>query len=131
LEGRLKINTLQKWALIGIVETLLSLSLIATAPRFLNSNRPEIGFLIWLSVLSVTGGSGTYAVWRLSDAGRARQILLTKFPEYAHLGITEFLELKSTDVIKNLPILEAMKDDPDWQALQITPIDFLRRAKRK
>jgi hypothetical protein len=127
----LKINTLQKWALIGVVEALLSLSLMATAPRFLNSNRPEIGFLIWLSVLSVTGGSGTYAIWRLTDATQARKILLAKFPEYAHLGIAEFLELKSTDVIENLPILEAMKDDPDWQALQITPIDFLHRVKRK
>jgi hypothetical protein len=131
LEEFLRINTLQKWALIGAIETLLSLLLIATAPRFLNSNQPEIGFLIWLSVLSVTGGSGTYVIWRLTDAGRARQILLTKFPEYAHLGIAEFLVLNSKDVSENLPILEAMKDDPDWQALQITPIDFLYRAKRK
>ncbi|MDY7015510.1 MAG: hypothetical protein SVX43_18325 [Cyanobacteriota bacterium] len=63
----MKLNTLQKWGIVGAVEIVLSLILLAVAPVFLNSNKPAIGFAIWLAVPTLLGSSGLYATHRIVD----------------------------------------------------------------
>ena len=127
----MKIKTIQTWVVFGAVEVLLSLILIAAAPRFLNSDKPMVGFLIWLIVPTLLGSSGVYVAIKLADAQTGRKLFLAKFPEYEYLKLADFLELSSADVAQRLELLEAIKDDPDFQQLCISPLDFLNGAKKQ
>lgn len=127
----MKLNTIQKWLAVGVAEILLSLVLFAIAPIFLNSNKPAIGFAIWFAVPTLLGGSGLYAACRVADARKARKLFLKRFPEYAHLGLAEFLEISSKQAIENLEILEAIQNDPDCQTLNLSPFDVLKDAKKQ
>jgi hypothetical protein len=124
-----KVNTVQKWATIGIVEILLSLILISIAPVFLNSNKPTIGFSIWFAVASMWGGSGFYVVARTIEAKKARELFVSRFPEYSYLQVTDFLEVPSDRVIEILEMWEALKNEPDLQMLNISLLDLLREKK--
>ncbi len=127
---RLRIGVVQRWVLVGVVESLVSLVLIALAPIFLNSNYPLIGFLIWLAVPCLLLGSMLYVILQVSDAFKARQILVSRFPDYQYLRVLDFLELPSTVVASRLDLLEVMRDDPDLQ-VDGSPIDVLRRANKR
>ncbi|MGK7873973.1 MAG: hypothetical protein AB4426_11875 [Xenococcaceae cyanobacterium] len=123
-------NTIQKWVTIGVVEVLMSLILISIAPVFLNSDKPMIGFLIWFAVPTILGGSGFYVALRITDAKKARKLFISKFPEYFYLGITDFLELPYTHIATNLEMLEAAKNDPEFQTLNVSLLDLLHGAKK-
>jgi hypothetical protein len=110
-------------------EVILSLILIAIAPNFLNSDKPIVGFLIWLSVPVVLGSSGTYVAWRIIDAQKARQVFIRHFPEYNHLQTTDFLEISSQRVVNALPLLQATKSDQDFPELNINLFELLRQIK--
>ena len=127
----MRINTLQKWLTIGVSEIVLSLILIAIAPNFLNSDKPVVGLIIWLSVPTILGGSGTYVVWRIADAQKARKIFLTQFPEYNYLETSDFLEISSRDVVRTLPLLAATQSDPDFPILNINLFELLQREKNE
>ena len=127
----MRTNTIRTWVVVGVVEVLLSLWLIASAPRFLNSNKPILGFLIWLSVPTLLGSSGLYVVLRLVDAQRARNIFVSRFPEYSYLTMVDFLEFSAAHVAQHLEQFEAAKDDPDFQYVCHSPLDFLQGAKQK
>lgn len=127
----MKLNTIQKWVAVGVAEVFLSLILFAVAPIFLNSNKPAIGFALWFAVPTMLGGSGLYAARRAADARKARKLFLKRFPEYAHLGLAEFLEISPEQVIENLEMLEAIQNDPDCQALNLSPFEILKDAKKQ
>lgn len=123
-------STLRKWIGIGLAEVVLSLVLIAIAPHFLNSPNPTPGFLIWLAVPTLLGGSGLYVVYRIVDAQRARRLFISAFPEYAHLSLKSFLAISAAQVSANLEMLHAARDDADFQSLRISLFDLLRSSKR-
>lgn len=127
----MKVSVIQRWLIIGVAEVLLSLLLLVIAPTFLNSNKPLIGFLIWVFVLAMLGGSGLYVVLKVADASKARNILITEFPEYAHLGILYFVGIPSQLVSQRLAWFEAVKDDPDFQSLNISPLDLFQQPQHK
>lgn len=124
-------KTLWTWIAIGVVEILLSLFLFAIAPIFLNSNQPTIGFLIWLAVPTLLSASGLYVGLRIAEALRARHLFITRFPQYRPLGVLPFLDLSVRQVVARLELLDSLRDDPDWQALQISPLDFLRQPNSR
>lgn len=115
---------------MGFVEVLLSLILIATAPRYLNSDKPQIGFLIWAFVPVLLGGSTVYVTLRLSEAKKSRRLFVSQFPEYAALTSVDFLTVSPTQVSEALEALALLQADPDFQALSISPLDFLRGVKK-
>ncbi len=124
-------KTSRHWLIIGIAEVLLSLVLIATAPRYLNSDKPQIGFLMWAFVPVLLGGSTVYVMLRLSEAKKSRRLFVRRFPEYAALTPADFLTVSSTQVSEALEALELLQSDPDFQTLSISPLDFLRGVKNK
>ena len=105
---------------------LLSAILFATAPIFLNSNKPAIGFAIWFGVPAMLGSSGLYAVLRLKDAQKARQLAIAKYPEYSHLKIVDFLNYSSAQVAQSIEMYEALQEDPDLQTLNISLLNLLQ-----
>lgn len=125
----MKRHFLKKWLAIGVAELLVCLVLFAWAPRFLNSNQPIVGFLMWLSAPALVGGSGAYLAARLTKANQARKLFITKFPEYADLPMTEFLDISIARMTRHLELLEAIKDDPDFQTLHLSPLDLFRGSK--
>ncbi|MDX2215435.1 MAG: hypothetical protein SFY66_19385 [Oculatellaceae cyanobacterium bins.114] len=94
----MKANLIHRWIAIGFVEIVLSLCLIAVAPRFLNSNRPAIGFLMWLTVPVLLGSSGLYVSVKWVNAQTVRDRFVTRFPQYSSLAITDFLDLSVAQV---------------------------------
>jgi hypothetical protein len=122
---------IQKWLTVGVAEVLLSLILFAIAPIFLNSNKPAIGFAIWLAVPTMLGGSGLYVARRVAEARAARKLFLKRFPEYAHLGLAEFLEISPEQVIENLEMLEAIQNDPDCKTLNLSPFELLKGTTKQ
>jgi hypothetical protein len=123
------LTTLQKWFAIGITEIILSFFLIAIAPIFLNSDKPVIGFGIWLFVPSLLGTSGIYAVVKIKNAQKARSLFIQHFPNYAYLGIDPFLGVSITQIQQNLQLLKAINDDPNFDDLEISLIDILKQEK--
>ncbi|NES85906.1 MAG: hypothetical protein F6K10_33490 [Moorea sp. SIO2B7] len=67
---------------------------------------------------------------RIKDAKKARKLFISKFPEYSYLETKDFLELPATHVAQNLEMLEAAKNDPQLQTLNISLIDLLRGEKK-
>lgn len=124
-------NRIHRWIAIGIAEVSLSLVLMAIAPRFLNSNRPAIGFLIWLAVPVLLGSSGLYVAAQWSRANHAHRLFVSRFPHYADLAVTEFLDCSVAQVAAAIEQFEALQDDPDFEYLGISPLDLLRGAKSK
>jgi hypothetical protein len=125
------IRILHRWGMIALGEVILALGLVAIAPIFLNSNYPLIGFLIWFLVLVMLAGSGLSLIVKLLDVQRARQLFVTKFPKHASLSWIDFLDLRTSDVAANLDMLEAAESDPDFQELQVSLIELLRRTKQR
>ncbi|MCS6813719.1 MAG: hypothetical protein NZ772_09155 [Cyanobacteria bacterium] len=121
-------DVVKRWIVIATVEILMSLVLIAIAPVFLNSNYPLIGFLLWLLVFCLLIGSILYVITQVVDAFKARQILVARFPDYGYLGVFDFLELPSTQVAEHLDMLAIMREDPDLQLHNESPIEVLRRV---
>ncbi len=127
----MKTRTIQIWVAVGVTEIILSLFLLAFAPIFLNSHQPLIGFLMWASVLLMLGGSGLYVMARLNDASRGRRLFITRFPEYHHLTVKDFLEIPAAHVMHSLEMLDAARADPAFQALHISLFDLLRSSKKR
>ncbi|NJL42509.1 MAG: hypothetical protein HC935_02140 [Pseudanabaena sp. SU_2_4] len=123
----MKVRTARKWLLIGMGEVILCLILLAIAPIFLNSNLPIIGFLIWLSIPLMLGGSLLYALRKVMDAQKSRNIFVREFPEYACLKFTDFLEIPSREMKRRLEIFAAIQDESDRDILNISPLDLLHR----
>ncbi len=123
------LTTFQKWLAIGIIEIILALFLIAIAPVFLNSNQPLIGFGIWLFVPTLLGSSGIYATVKIREAQKARSFFIRHFPDYSHLGISPFLEFSVTEIKRNLKILEAVNNDANFNRLEVSLIDILKKEK--
>lgn len=122
---------IQTWLLIGTIEFLLALGLVAIAPIFLNSNHPWLGFLIWLMVPTMLMGSLVYICWRWIDALQARKLVVDRFPQYAYLKSTDFLDFPSEQVFQKLDMLAALQDDPDLRQLNISPLELLRKGKKR
>jgi uncharacterized membrane protein required for colicin V production len=116
---------------IAIIEIILSLILLAIAPIFLNSNQPILGFLIWLIIPTILIASGVYVLIRLQDAQKSRHIFVSRFSEYSHLKITDFLEFSSSYVSENLEMLENAKNDPSLESLNLSLLDLLRNGNKK
>lgn len=106
---------------------ILCLILLAIAPIFLNSNLPIIGFLIWLLIPLLLGGSLVYGSRRAIAAQKARNIFVKEFPEYTHLNFTDFLGISPREMRRRLEIFAAIQDDSDRDLLNISPLDLLRR----
>ncbi len=124
-------NRIHQWIAIGIAEVTLSLVLMAIAPRFLNSNRPAIGFLIWLTVPVLLGSSGLYVAAQWGHARNAHRLFVGRFPHYADLAVAEFLDCSVAQVTTAIEQFEALQEDPDFEYLGISPLDLLRGAKSK
>jgi hypothetical protein len=124
-------KTLRQWVVYGIAEILLSLVLLSVAPIFLNSSQPILGFLIWLVVVGMLSSSVVYVVFNLTHAYQARRLFLRKFPEYSYLSLKYFLGLSTSDIAQTMEVFEAAKEDPDFQSLQISPLDLLRHSKKQ
>ncbi|NJO94100.1 MAG: hypothetical protein HC820_06595 [Hydrococcus sp. RM1_1_31] len=127
----MRINTIQRWVIIGFFELIISLFLISIAPLFLNSNQPIIGLLIWLSVPTVLGGSGIYVALKISNAQKARRLFLAKFPQYSYLEIEKFIEISRDRIAQNLDLLEAANNDPEFQRLNVSLLDLLDKTKKQ
>jgi hypothetical protein len=127
----LEVRTIQKWFLIGIGEVILCLILLAIAPIFLNSNLPIVGFLIWLTIPLILGGSITYVLLRIVDALKATNMFVARFPEYSYLKTVDFIGISSEEMRQRLEAFAAIQDDPDCDILNIAPLDLLHKTKRK
>jgi hypothetical protein len=125
----LKNRTLQTWILIGLIEIVIGLILMTIAPIFLNSDRPLIGFLIWLFVLILLVSSLIWVVWRVRDAYQSRKLFIRHFPQYRQLGVIDFLDIPFHRVKQNLLMLEAVYNDPDWENLGMSLLDLLKGDK--
>lgn len=123
------LTTLQKWLTIGIAEIVLSLFLIAIAPIFLNSNKPLLGFAIWLFVPTLLSSSGIYVTVKIIDAQKARSLFIQHFSNYSYLKIDSFLGFSAVDIEQNLKLLEAVNNDPSFDDLGISLIDILKKEK--
>lgn len=110
---------------MGLVEGLLVLGLAAIAPSFINSHFPIIGVLIWIVIIGLMGGSIGYILWRLYDAHMARGLFIQAFPSYDHLGLLSFLDCSSTRVRKTIELWQIIHHDPDFQSLNMSPLEFL------
>lgn len=84
-----------------------------------------------MMVLSLFLGSVVYVSYKLRSAQQARRIFITRFPEYTYLSWQPFLHLSPTQVRHQLDILTAVQNDPDWQALHLSPLDFLHGARKQ
>ena len=127
----MKANLIQKWIAIGLAEVVLSSLLIAFAPRFLNSNRPAIGFLMWLTVPTLVGSSGLYVTAKWISARKAHRRFITRFPQYSDLAVADFLNVSIAQITEAIEQFEVIQDDPDCRQLGISPLDLLRGAKLK
>ena len=123
------LTTFHQWLAIGITEIILSLFLIAIAPIFLNSDKPLIGFGIWLFVPSLLGSSGIYVIVKIKNAQQARSLFVRHFPSYDYLAIDTFLHIPVAKIQKNLNLLKAIDDDPSFDGLEISLIDILKQEK--
>lgn len=124
-------SKLKPWLLIGVSEIVLALILIAIAPTFLNSKKPLVGFLIWISVPTVLSGSSIYALGKLTAAHKARKIFVEAFPEYSYLGISEFLELSPAYVASQIDLLISAKEAPEVQECNISLFEILEQTNEK
>ena len=118
-------KTIRTWAWIGIAEGGLLLVLAAIAPTFINSTFPIIGFFIWIVIVGLIGGSMVYVLWRLRDAYIARHLFVLNFPDYDYLGILSFLDCSSARVKKNIELWQEIYAEPEFQALNMSPLEFL------
>lgn len=125
-----KLNTLQKWVVIGVSELLLSLVLLWNLPNWLNSDQYMFGFFILLLLSIILGCSVIYVVLNILDARKARQIFINKFSEYSYLTVTDFLGLSSVYVARKIPTLEACKEDPEFDSLNISLFEVLKHRKK-
>ena len=123
------LTTFHQWFAIGIAEVILSLFLIAIAPIFLNSDKPLIGFAIWLFVPSLLASSGIYVIVKIKNAQKARSLFIRYFPSYDYLAIDPFLHISVAKIQKNLNLLKAIDDDPSFDGLEISLIDILKQEK--
>ena len=110
---------------MGLAEGLLVLGLAAIAPSVINSPFPIIGFLIWLVIIGLVGGSIGYILWRLCDAHMARSVFIQAFPSYDHLRLLSFLDFSSTRVRKTIELWHMIHSDPEFQSLNMSPLEFL------
>lgn len=122
---------LKGWLLIGVSEIIISLTLIAVAPTFLNSKRPVFGFLIWFTVPTMLVSSSIYAVGKLAAAHKARQIFITAFPEYSDLKVSEFLDLPPNRVLSQIDLLTSVKETAEIQELNISLLEILEQTKNE
>ncbi|MBE9046191.1 hypothetical protein IQ255_17565 [Pleurocapsales cyanobacterium LEGE 10410] len=122
---------LKRWLLIGVSEIVLSLTLIAIAPTFLNSKKPEFGFLIWITVPTVLSGSSIYALGKFAAARKARNIFVQAFPEYSYLGVSEFLELSPAHVASQINLLRSAKETSEVQEFNISLFEILEQTKHE
>ncbi|NEQ96125.1 MAG: hypothetical protein F6K30_05280 [Cyanothece sp. SIO2G6] len=119
-------KTLRFWLKMAGIEALLVLALAAIAPIFINSNLPIIGLLIWLVIMGMVIGSGVYVVLRWRDAILARHLFITAFPDYETLTVVFFLDYSSNRVHKAIAHWQGVHTDPEFLALQMSPLEFLR-----
>ena len=122
---------IKHWLLIGVGEIILSLSLIAIAPTFLNSKKPFFGFVIWITVPTVLSGSSIYALGKLAAASKAKKIFVGAFPEYSYLGISEFLELSPAHVSSQIDLLKSARKTPQVQECNISLFEILEQTNEK
>lgn len=122
---------LKRWLLVGASEIIFSLALIAIAPTFLNSKKPVVGFMIWLTVPTVLATSGIYAVVKLTTANQARKIFMATFPEYSYLGTSEFLEISPADVTSQIDLLIAVKESSTIQEFNISLFEILKQTRNE
>lgn len=113
-----------------MVECLLIFMLAAIAPIFINSSFPIIGLLIWTLILGLISGSISYVIWRLWDAHSAQILFIKAFPTYDFLGLVYFLEYSSARVQKMVDLWHIMHTESEFQALNMSPIEFLSGHKK-
>lgn len=122
---------LKGWLLIAISEIIISMTLMAVAPTFLNSKKPVVGFLIWFTVPTMLASSSIYAVGKLGAAHKARQIFITAFPEYSDLNVSEFLDLSPDQVASQIALLTSVKENEEIQELNISLLEILEQTKNE
>ena len=118
-------KTIRTWVWMGIAEGVLILVLAAIAPIFINSTFPILGFFIWIIIMGLISGSVGYILWRLRDASLARTLFIRVFPDYGYLGILAFLDCSSTRVKKTIELWQDIHHEPEFQALNMSPLEFL------
>lgn len=119
---------LKRWLTIGVSEIIISLILISIAPTFLNSRKPEIGFLIWFTVPTVLVSSSIYGVAKLKAASKARNIFIKAFPEYNYLKIDKFLDISPAHVASQINLLISAKETPEVQEFNISLFEILEQT---
>jgi hypothetical protein len=106
-----------------VAEIVCSLVLIWSAPTFLNSNKPWLGFCLWATVPAMLGSSTFYATLRLRDAFKTKQ-LLQKFPSL-QMSVGDCLQFPSSRVQQRLSLLEAADSDDDFAVYHLSLTDIL------
>lgn len=119
----------KQWLAIAVSEIILSLVLISLAPTFLNSKKPFWGFVIWLSVPTILASSSVYGLNKLVAARQARKMFIKAFPEYAYLGVAEFIELSPARVASAIALLQEIKETSEIQEYNISLFEVLEQMK--
>lgn len=119
-------NIIRAWIGIGIAEGVLILVLAAIAPAFINSHVPILGFLIWIVIVGLLGYSLLHVIRRLRDATHSRRLFIRQFPDYSDLSVIHFLEYSSTRVQTTLEIWQTVHQEPEFQSLEMSPLEFLK-----
>jgi hypothetical protein len=118
-------SILRRWIVIGVIEIVVALTLAAIAPTFINSHMPILGLLIWLMILGMVGFSGGHVIWHWHQARQARRLWVRRFPQYRYLTTVDFLTFSPHQVAQGLRQLDLMQSDPDFQSLDLSPLEFL------
>ncbi|MFG6100589.1 hypothetical protein D0962_00275 [Leptolyngbyaceae cyanobacterium CCMR0082] len=120
-----------RWILLGVIELLVCLFLIATiAPQFLNSNYPFLGVLIWLVVLGLLSLSVGAVIMRWIDARIARRLFVHHFPEYYQLTWIDFIGTTSLNVRRDIETFSILSVEPDAYRFQLSASDLLRQYQK-
>lgn len=119
-----------RWIVIGVIELLICVFLMAIAPHFLNSNYPLLGILLWLVVLSLLSVSIGVAIVRWIDARTARQLFVDHFPDYHPLTWIDFLGTTSLKVRQDIETFATLSVEPDAYRFQLSASDLLRQYQQ-
>jgi hypothetical protein len=122
---------IRRWLWVGTGGVLGTLILAAIAPVFLNSAWPWVGVLLWSGILGGWVVSGARVVQQLLGAIAChrcfiRQFPEWQFPEYRNLNVLTFLGLSPEHVEERLQQYLLAAEDPDFESLEIMPLDFVR-----
>ncbi|MEY2975992.1 MAG: hypothetical protein RLZZ435_129 [Cyanobacteriota bacterium] len=120
-----------RWIVWGMVELILTLSLAAIAPTFINSAYPWIGFLLWLIILVLWFSSVLHVVTILHTAHRVQRFFLRHFPEESDRSLFDFTGLSVAQVRQRVADWQFLQADEDFRAIELSPLEFIIHAPKR